>query len=151
MIEINGNILNVKQGFVCNPVGTKGMMNYGRAQSIATLWPNVLRDYMSARNLNKLHLGEVVFTTIRVSSLYVATLIAQNDHEVFAKRRRINYPALSRCLNKVQDWCRCVSCGKLPMYIPYGIGCDSTAGGDWEIVRTIIKRESPKAIIVRAK
>lgn len=151
MIEINGDILGVRQGFMCNQANMQGIMNYGLAQSIRMLWPKVFNDYMLALETDRLKLGEVIFTTITMGKFYIATLIAQDSYGLMRAKRHTDYPALGKCLSKVQYWYKSVGDGKLPIYIPHGIGCGSTSGGDWRTVSAIIKRETPKAIVVKLK
>jgi O-acetyl-ADP-ribose deacetylase (regulator of RNase III) len=151
MIEIKGDILKVRRGFICNQVSTQGIMNYGLGQNIRMMWPKVFNDYILSWEHNRLKLGEVVFTTIKMGKLYIATLIAQESYGLMRDKRHTDYPALGRCLNKVKEWYKTVGGEKLPIYLPHGLGCGSTSGGDWGTVSAIIKRETPEAIVVKLK
>jgi len=110
------------------------------------LWPRLSIDYVSAYRLGALELGEVVFTNIN-NRLYIATMCTQEDSNRMPGPK-LNYPALGSCLRRVKDWYSFVGFKKLPIYLPWKIGCGRT-GGNWETVNTIIKREVPNAIIVK--
>ena len=149
MIEIKGNILDVQQGFVCHQVNCQGVMGAGLAKGIRLKWPRVYNDYMSAFQRGDLKLGQVVFTTIAANKLYIANLCGQHDYgSPSIKRPWTDYDSLSQCLSKVEDWRKVVGEGKLPVYIPYKIGC-GLGGGDWSVVEGIIKRKTPTAVIVK--
>ena len=148
MITIKGNILAVKQGFICHQINCQGVMGSGLAKDIKTLWPKVLGDYMGAYRKGQLTLGQVIFTTIKIGHLYIASMCGQ-DHSG-ASGRHTDYPALGQCLQTVEAWYKTVGESKLPVYIPYEVGC-GLEGGQWSVVKTIIKRELPKAIIIKSQ
>jgi len=146
MITIKGNILAVKNGFICHQVNCRGMLDSKLSESIANVWPRLLTDYIQAFRTGKLELGQVIFTTINLNRLHIATLCAEEDSGAYM--RKLSYPALGSCLQKVEDWYKMVGLKKLPVYIPWKIGCNSS-GGDWHVVSEIIKREISNAIVVK--
>jgi len=147
MIKIKGNILAVKQGFICYQVGCKGTMVSCLARGLSDVWPNVHRDYVMAYRRGDIKLGEVVFTTVHVNKLYIATMCAQGEKNKI-DGRSLDYPAMGNCLRKIKNWFELIGMSKLPIYLAHGTGCGK-AGGDWGTVKSIIKRETPSAVIIK--
>ena len=147
MITIKGNLLAVKQGFICYQVGCKGVFTSCLSRSMRVVWPKMFEDYAIAYQKGRVKLGEVIFTSIDEGKLYVATMCAQGDRNTI-DGRSLDYPSFGICLRKVKDWYEHIGREKLPIYIPHMIGCGQ-AFGDWNTVKGIIKRETPNAIIVK--
>jgi len=147
MITIEGNLLAIKQGFICHQVGYQGISTSHLAKGLKIIWPRIYNDYITAFRRGDLKLGEVIFTTVRNNKLYVASLCAQGD-ENHIDGRSTDYPAVGCCLRKVKDWYEIIGLKRLPIYIPHKMGCDR-AGGNWKVVKRIIRREMPNAIIVK--
>ena len=149
MIHVRGNILHVTRGIICHQVNAKGVMGAGLALQIKQKWPVVFRDYNQQHRKKHLKTGEVIFTNIVQGDykLQVASLCAQQDYGTGPNKVYTNYEAFEACLKKLQIWH--VSCiqGKLPIYFPYKIGC-GLAGGDWAVIRSMIGRYFPNAIIM---
>lgn len=89
------------------------------------------------------HLGSAVITEIQPGKLYVAGIYGQDDYGCTGQYTQ--YPAVEQGLKRVSEFAKQHN---LPVYLPYGIGC-GLAGGDWNIVSTIIHDVIPDAIIIR--
>jgi len=139
---IEGNILKVKYGIICQQVNCKGKMGAGIALAIRKMWPVVYKDYIESYKTGNLKLGAVIVTTIIPHNLFVANLCGQYNYG--RKGRYTNYQAIETCLKYIDS----INSTGLPIYIPYGMGC-TLAGGNWNIVSNIIEKIIPNAIIVK--
>ena len=137
---IVGNILNVERGVICHQVNCMGKMGAGLALSIRRKWSKVYDDYMMAYQLGTLRLGNVIFTTIVPDQLIVANLCGQ--YRYGRGKRYTDYGAVEQCAVALVNYN-----SPLPIYIPYMMGC-GLAGGDWDMVKSIINNIIPHAIVV---
>lgn len=141
---INQNILKVKEGIICHQTNCMGKMGAGIALKIRKKWPKVYKNYIKRYNEGYLKLGFVDIVKIN-PTLFVANCCGQYYYG--RKGKFTNYIALKSCFNKVKIFSDTY---KLQIYIPYKIGC-SLAGGDWQIVKSIIDEEIPESVICRWK
>ena len=137
------NILNVESGIICHQVNAMGKMGAGLALDIRKKWPNVYRDYMIAYNEGNLKLGNVIFTKIENCSIIIASCVGQKFYG--RKGKHTIYKAIEKCFEKVEKKSNEL---KLPVYIPYKIGC-GLAGGNWKVVKEIIEGKISNSIICR--
>lgn len=137
---ISKDILTIDHGIVCHQVNCRGKMGAGIAKKIRHTWPLAYRKYMYAFNMGWLKLGYVQLVKI-TDELYVGNLAGQYNYG--RDRQYTNYDAVRKCLRQVA---RFSSEQKLPVYIPYKMGC-SLAGGDWNEVFKIISEELPDSTI----
>lgn len=135
------NILNVTRGLICQQVNCQGVMGAGLAKAIRNKWPKVYTSYRV--NYMKAKLGQIQPICVD-NNLYVINFFAQDRYG--RDKQHTDYTAFTTCLIKLSQWQR-KNCPKLPVYIPYKIGC-GLAGGDWSIVKELIKTIIPTAIIV---
>ena len=135
--EIEGDILNVKNGIICHQVNYYGAMGGGVAAAIAE---NILTaeqydeytDY--CRRLFRAALGTVQFLGLG-SDLIVANMFCQDEALARSVDTITDYEAMRRCFVRVRSVAQVY--GKR-IYIPRNIGC-GIAGGSWDTVREIIK------------
>jgi len=112
-------------------------MGAGLARQIALAYPKVEAIYQ--RNTPKL--GQV--QTVQVGPhTWIANICAQA--QVGHQQRQTDYVALYLALVTLNH----EALGQV--YLPYRLGC-GLAGGDWNIVKTIIAETIPSAIIVQRK
>lgn len=137
MKTIKGDLLAVTYGIICHQVNCQRVMGAGLALQIRKKYPKHYEDYMYAPQ----RLGSVCVTHVR-PNLYVAGIFGQYGYG----RTGIHtaYEALEQGLVQVAALARKK---RLPVYLPYGIGC-GLAGGDWNKVSDIIRRTNPNAIVV---
>lgn len=131
-----GDILNVKNGIIVHQVNCQYTMGAGLAKQIKQKYPKHYYDYKNTKPF----MGNIVITEIS-KSLYIIGIYGQND---YGRGLKTNYEALEEGMKKVNEF-RMLK--NLPVYIPYKIGC-GLAGGDWEIVKNIIKNTIPTAKII---
>ena len=141
---IEGNILDVKDGFICHQVNCRGKMGAGIALQIRRRWPQVYDDYISAHRKGLLFLGNVTTTQVG-QNLFVANLCGQDRYG--RDKQYTNYEALAVCFNLL-------IAAQIPIkrqiYLPYKMGCVN-AGGDWKIVADMIEHYLPNATVVKLK
>jgi O-acetyl-ADP-ribose deacetylase (regulator of RNase III) len=142
---IEGDILNITNGFLCHQVNCQRVMGAGLAKHIKNKWPFIYETYRKA----DLELGKVVYVAINDNSNVVVTNICGQFY--YGKRGQCytDYKALRKGLREV-FWYRNRIHPTLSIYIPYMMGC-GLAGGDWNIVTDIINQETPDAIVVQKK
>jgi O-acetyl-ADP-ribose deacetylase (regulator of RNase III) len=139
---IKGNILDIKEGFICHQVNCKGSMGAGIALQIRRKWPHVYEDYRNAFHKGLLFLGNVVESEI-TPDLYVAHLCGQYDYGRKPGRVYTEYAALAEAMLTLV-----AGSDRRPIYVPYGMGC-GFAGGDWKIVSRLIDKLMPSAVVVK--
>lgn len=138
MTIIEGDILAVSHGVICHQVNCKHVMGAGLAATIRKKYPRHYEDYMS----RAAHLGGLVFTQVN-NDLYIVGVYGQQEYG--RDKRYTDYDALEKGLIAVGTFAQSLG---LPVYLPYGIGC-GLAGGDWEIVKTIVDKALPDAIVIK--
>lgn len=136
---IQQDLLEVSHGVCCQQVNCQGVFGKGLALATRTKFPQVANAYFEKGDWR---LGDCVFVEV-APGLYHALLAGQDRYgkgQCFT-----DYPSLESCLQKVTAFAEPL---RLPVFIPYGIGC-GLAGGDWQIVSAIIKRVCPDAYVCR--
>lgn len=140
---INKDILTITDGLIAHQCNCKGVMGAGLAKGIRDKYPSVYRYYREAYLANNLYLGQTQILRVN-TSLYVANLMAQDRYGT--DKQYTDYDALSQCLTYVHQFAQ--ENKEIEVYLPYGIGC-GLAGGDWSVVKELIDKHCPKAIICR--
>lgn len=140
--EQAGDILKITTGVICQQVNCQGVMGCGIALAIRRKWPEVYTSYR--RYYMNAGLGKAL--PVRIDeNLYVVNLFAQDRYG--REKRHTDYDALVLCLINLLLW-KSENCSDLNIYFPYKIGC-SNAGGDWDIVKSLINIVIPGAIIIK--
>jgi O-acetyl-ADP-ribose deacetylase (regulator of RNase III) len=142
---LQGDIFDIKEGIICHQVNCMGKMGAGIALAIRKMFPQVYSDYMAAYQLGKLQLGHVIFTPIISGKLIIASLCGQ--HRYGRDKQYTDYAAVEKCLARVNEYNNWHN-GKLPIHIPYKMGCVN-AGGNWNVMVSTINGIIPHAIVVR--
>ena len=138
MRMVDGDILAVNRGIIVHQVNCQRVMGAGLALQIRKKYPRHYEDYTSRIP----HLGGLVITQVN-SELYVIGVYGQ---ERYGKSgRQTDYAALEKGLKAVET---IAAEKRLPVYVPYGIGC-GLAGGSWAVVKQIIADVISDAVIVR--
>ena len=135
------DITTIAQGIILHQVNCKGVMGCGVALAIRNKWPKVYDRYRE--HYNKAELGMIQIVHIEYN-LFVINLFAQDRYG--REKRHTDYDAVESCLKKVYTW-RSKCHQDLSVYIPYKMGC-SNAGGNWDIVYSIIQDTISEAKIV---
>lgn len=141
---ITKDILTVEEGIICHQVNCCGVMGRGIAKSIADKWPIVLKEYkkfcsMEANHANLLGSLYVVPVKLPNAELQVANVFGQLNYG--SKGLFTDYKAVDKAFTSVARMGY-----KLPIYIPYNMGC-GLAGGDWATYSGIVEKHVPGAII----
>lgn len=137
---IEKDLLSIDVGIIAHQVNCQGVMGKGIALSIRRKYPVVYQQYRKC--LKYLALGKIQVIKIN-DQFYVANLIAQSNYGT--TRKHTDYKALTTCLIKLHQTGVKLN---LPIYLPYRIGCGN-AGGDWNIVSSLISNHVTSAIICR--
>lgn len=122
------NILDVKDGVICQQVNCMGVMGAGLAKQIALRYPDVKAAYM--RSYRGCAVGNVSYVDID-DYLTVANMFAQ--HNYGRTHRHTNYEGFYNCLEDIAT-----NCINRDIHIPYNIGC-GLGGADWSIIESMIK------------
>lgn len=148
---IKGNILDMKNGLIIQQVNCKGVMGAGLAKQIRNKWDIVYHDYIKHielyRNKNWGLLGSINSTTVE-HGVTVYNFFSQDTYGRIG--RHTNYKAFEDCLHKLIKRFENskVDPKDFNVYFPYGIGC-GLAGGDWNVISSLIEKYFPNAIIVK--
>ena len=135
MRYIIGDILDQK-GIICHQVNCKKVAGAGLAKQIRERYQNWYEEFRKAQP----RIGTV--SDFFAGDQIIFNLYAQDG---FGRDKRYtDYEALRKCFSWVT---RYNEYQKLPIHVPYKIGC-GLAGGDWNVVLKIIEEELPDAIIV---
>ena len=148
MQYVKGNILNVEQGIICQQVNCKLVMGAGLAKQIRDKWPRVYTEYRLMMSTNPYQrLGKCQIVEVVTRKLYVANLFGQYTYGGLIKKHT-NYQALSQAIRELGSWHKNNCHDSFPIWIPYKLGC-GLAGGDWEIVQSILFQNLPNCFIVK--
>jgi hypothetical protein len=135
------NILLNPSGVIVHQVNCLGVMGSGIAKSIKQMYPPAFKQYEAMcdavpdpRKFSLL--GQVQFVNVSEhegKALMIANMFSQLDTS--SGSRETEYGAMYQGLKTIELKLRGL---KIPLYIPYLIGC-GFGGGDWNIVFEIIK------------
>jgi len=149
MEVINKDILTVRRGIICHQCNCIGAMGAGLAKQIRDRWPHIYADYRKAIEQGELKLGGCRIAEAQ-PGIYIAHLAGQYG----LGRRKFNRPAtdylaLSSALNELNRQINgSYVLMRMPIYIPFGIGC-GLGGGDWEEVVKLLEEDATNAVICK--
>lgn len=124
---------------ICHQTNCKGVMGAGIALQIRNTYPNVYQLYKQyCAKYGSGLLGKTLFVNCNDGKI-VANLFGQDGYgRGFCQT---DYAALEKAIASVE---KIATKGKKSVGFPYKIGCD-LAGGDWSIVKNIIKKYFEKS------
>lgn len=147
MRYIDGDILTLNKGIICQQVNCMLVMGAGLAKSIRRRWEKVYTEYTG---LNKTkpedRLGKCQIVQVE-QDLYVANLFGQYNYSY--KTRCTDYKALRQALSSLSVW-HTTYTNDLPIWVPYKLGC-GLAGGSWKIVEEILLETIPECCVIKLK
>lgn len=151
MTTLEKNILSVSKGVICHQVNCEGVMGAGLAFQLKKAHPEVYAEYrklcLTHMDDNYNLLGQIQVVPVETNK-WVINMFGQYDT---GGSRATEYSAFSQCMSALKEW---VSkngnelwkaggeSGKVPVYMPYKIGC-GLGGGDWPIIKEIISKKLP--------
>ena len=135
----NGDILKSGADVICHQVNCQGVMGGGLAKQIRQRWPNVYESYLQyitfERMIGGLELGSNWLVSINDDGKYPLIVNMFAQYEFGKDKQYTDYAAFKLCCeNLYVDFKEM----KPIIAFPYKIGC-GLAGGDWSVVRGIIK------------
>ncbi len=137
MIEyIKGNVLDIKEGVLCQHVECQGITLTKESQKICKLYPQVKVDCDDLRNQTTTFsdlLGKVCWT--HLNDLHIASIFAQDRYQEGVKCT--NYLGFYEGLYTVVKWS--LEHNSMPVYVSKELGCDSLTGGDWKQVGSFVE------------
>jgi len=145
---LNTSILDIEKGIICHQVNCKGAMGAGLALQIRKKWPNVYKQYKHFVDTNQYKLGKLQLIYVK-EDLIVANIFGQDRYG--RTGRYTDYNALRNALNQLAEWLDtnlALTGKKTPIYFPVSMGC-TLAGGDWYLVKSMIKNIIPSANFVK--
>lgn len=148
MQEIEGNIITIVNrdgGILVHQVNCIPVAGAGIARSIAYTWPSWRDDYMSRCPI----LGDawLHYTKSQDKMCFVAIASIYGQRNI-GQGKQTDYGALGSGLCWLATQTQNLRWLGHKLYVPVGIGC-GLAGGDWNIVRPMIERYLPDAVLVK--
>jgi len=143
---IEGNILDIEEGYILQQVNCRGVMGSGLAKQIREKYPQVYTEYQyfCKKWEPEEILGWYNMTAIN-NYLGIVNIFGQVGYG--RTGRFTNYGAVAMALiraNKLEE----LNKTDLPVYVPFQMGC-GLGGGDWEVYSEIIEFFIPDAIVVK--
>lgn len=145
-----GNLLHSGCNIICHQVNCRGVMGTGIAKEIRNKYPKVYERFQDRYKNGNARLGEIdavcVFSSSFEDELYPIYVVVNFYSQYDYLPRGVNhtdYNAFRKCIKNLKSYIRKVTInGDMPVRIgfPDHIGC-GLAGGDWGIVKNIIKEE----------
>jgi O-acetyl-ADP-ribose deacetylase (regulator of RNase III) len=132
---VKGDILQAKEDIIGHQVNCKGIMGAGLAKQIRNKYPIAYSEYKELC----LKQGDRLLGATQ----YIDTLDGKVIVNIFGQmgygRNRIqtDYKALEMALKSIKYTVTETTLKNKSVALPYGIGC-GLAGGDWDIVHSII-------------
>lgn len=137
---IERDILTIEEGVICHQVNLQGKMGLGLALAIKQKWPIVFERYKAMCDRDLFKLGSIQPVQVG-ESLWVCNLAGQEFYG--RSQQQTDYDAVRVGLTKLSKW---ASDRNLQVYLPYKMGA-GLAGGDWEVIRQIIRETVPNAVV----
>jgi len=148
MNHLKGDITNAKHGIICQQVNCMLVMGAGLAKQIRNKWPEVYTKYRSAMDIKPTsRLGKCQIVHVVEKELYVANLFSQYNYKL-RNIQHTDYGALAQALQGLATWHKKFCHIDFPIWVPHKLGC-GLAGGDWEIVQSILFQNIPNCSIIR--
>lgn len=120
-------------------------MGAGLAKGIRNRFPLVYKEYMKLYNDGGLKLGKIQIVPVE-ARLSIINMMAQDRYG--RHRRYTDYKAFRNCLKEIKKFMNRYDYPDDKLYFPYKIGCN-LAGGDWNIIKAMIEKYFPNAIIMK--
>ena len=136
---IEGSLLYVPEGVLCQQVNCRGVMGSGLALKMRHRFPAAAEAYFAKKDWKP---GDALFVQV-APLLYIGHLAGQDGYG--EQGRRTDYPALEKALVQARDF---AASHGLVLCLPHGLGC-GLAGGDWRSVSWMIEQTCPRARIYR--
>jgi O-acetyl-ADP-ribose deacetylase (regulator of RNase III) len=148
--EIQDDLTKTDCKVIAHGVNTQGIMGAGVAKALYEKWPKVKFAYLdfftefNAGPNGEHFLGDIDVIQVFRGGPFVANCFTQQYFGSDGKRY-VSYDAMNDCMEKLYLFC--VNQGINEVAIPK-IGC-GLAGGDWNIVRSILESVFPQDFKVK--
>jgi hypothetical protein len=139
---IIGNLLDIEVGVIAHQTNCIGLAGPVLAYSLAQKYPSWHTAYRAMCNGRGIEMifGRAHFYQA-TDTLYIASLFGQ---KVPGRGLMTDYQALASALKELHHMCP----KGVPIYLPYKLGCGN-AGGNWDLVESLISINCPGGIIVK--
>lgn len=143
---ITRDILENTAGIIVQQVNCQGVMNVGLAKQIREKWPIVFEEYQKRKVKT---LGSMQLILVEPAGkyseypLYVCNIFGQLGYGT--NQQQTNYQGVKKAFIKLKKE---LHRHKLPIFIPYMMGC-GLGGGDWNKYLSIIFKIIPEIIICK--
>lgn len=138
-----GNVLKQERGFIVHGCNCKGVMGGGIALQIRNQFPAAYKAYKDNEANAGLMLGSISFAEVK-PDLFIVNAYTQDEYGTY--QRQVNYEAVAQCFQHVVTLAEDIVEArntKLPIMFPkIGAGL---AGGNWNIIQTIIDKTVPES------
>lgn len=141
--QIEGDLLEITEGMICQQVNCMGKMGAGLAAAMSKKWPQMAADYaIKCLNQPPWVLGGSIVISDVAEKLRVANLFGQASFG--SGCRFTEYDWVDLGFNQI----RLIRRKGEKIYVPFWMGCGH-AGGRWPIYSAIIETNIPDAIVVK--
>jgi hypothetical protein len=138
------NILDVKEGVICQQVNCQNVMGAGLAKQIAARYPVVKEKYheLCGQFADQEKRSAGLFgrwQKVKIAEkLFVVNIFSQDNYGN-GKKNGVVYTDREKLLSSIADIAEHAARRQLEVYIPAGIGC-GYGGENWEEVEPLIKQ-----------
>lgn len=137
---IDGNILDMNNGYICHLVNCKGALYGGMKKEMRERFPKVYKEYKEkVANRKGSLLGEIQLVEEEEGRIFV-NMFSQDDCGCVGSFT--NYEAVEKCFLKLKKE---ISDDKV-VYFPYGFGSESI---NWDIIVKLIEKYFKESIVVK--
>lgn len=146
--EIKDNIFINPPDVICHCCNCFHVMGAGIAKEITSRWSEVYKKDKTTDYASRLKLGTIGVVKLEncTKPSYIINMYGQFEYGKV--QRYLDYEAFYKCLIKLRDFMK--EKPDLVLGIPYKIGC-GLAGGDWNIVKTMIYSVFERELTVQTK
>ena len=147
MITIKeGDLFSAPRGIICHQVNCMGVMGRGVAKTFKEKFPQAFKEYEHLCSVYKCYhdsyrlLGTILVTENVHELRTTCCMFAQLNWRGHTNVCNTEYAAFRECCKRIAAWMDGSYSKDYPINVPYKIGC-GLAGGDWDIVYSILEEE----------
>ena len=130
---INGDLMNAKEDIIAHQSNCKGVIDSDIANQLNDKYENFYKYYSEFCEEKCLGRCQLIKVNNNRHIKYIANLFGQDNYGKY--KQYTEYDKLRNALIELKEFAKLKN---LSIALPYKIGCQ-TAGGDWDIVYTMLE------------